>query len=60
MTDYDYHRLKAQFAILQDVAKDYPTSSISNAMTQIEARIKLFESKIQQEQKQQIKDYGRN
>ena len=52
MTDYDYHRLKAQFAILQDVAKDYPTSSISNAMTQIEARIKLFEAKIQKEQKQ--------
>jgi hypothetical protein len=52
MNNYDYHRLKVQLAILQDVAKDYPTSSISNAMSQIEARIKLFEAKRQQEQKQ--------
>jgi len=51
MTDYDYHRLKAQLAILQDVAKDYPTSSISNAITQIEARIKFFEAKQEQENK---------
>lgn len=52
MTDYEYHRLKAQLAILQDVAKDYPTSSIANAMTQIEARIKLYDARKQQEQKQ--------
>lgn len=49
MTDYHYHRLKAQLAILKDVVKDYPTSSIANAITQIEARIKSFEAK--QEQK---------
>lgn len=48
---YEYHKLKAQFAILQDVAKDYPASSISNAMTQIEARIKLYEAKQEQELK---------
>lgn len=43
--DYDYHRLKAWESILEDVAKDYPTSSIPNAITQIKARIKHIEEK---------------
>ena len=39
MTDYEYHKLNAQLAILKDVAETYPTSSIQNVITQITARI---------------------
>lgn len=39
MTDYEYHKLNAQLAILKDVEKTYPTSTIQNAITQIAARI---------------------
>ena len=49
--DYEYHKIKSQIAVLKDVAKDYPTSSIGNAMTQIEARIKLYEAKQEPELK---------
>ena len=42
--DWVLHRLRAQLAILKDVEKVYPTSSIPNAATQIEARIKHIES----------------
>lgn len=39
MLDYELSKLNAQVAILKDVAKTYPHSSIGNAITQIEARI---------------------
>lgn len=42
--DYEYHKLKSQLAILRDVVKDYPTTSLPNAIQQIEARIKHIES----------------
>ena len=41
--DYELHKLKAQVAVLKDVAEVYPTSSIGNCITQIEARIKELE-----------------
>jgi hypothetical protein len=41
--DYEYHKLKSQLAILKDVAKDYPTASLPNAIQQIESRIKNIE-----------------
>ena len=41
--DYEYHKLKAQLAILEDVAKEYPTSSVPNAIQQIKSRIKHIE-----------------
>ena len=41
--DYEYHKLKAQFAILKYVAKEYPTSYVSNAIQQIKSRIKHIE-----------------
>jgi hypothetical protein len=40
---YEYHKLKAQLAILEDVAKEYPTSSVPNAIQQIKSRIKHIE-----------------
>ena len=43
--DYEYHKLKAQLAILKDVIVTYPTSSLSNVIRQIESRIKHIESK---------------
>jgi hypothetical protein len=41
--DYELHKLRAQVAVLNDVAKIYPTSSIGNCVTQIESRIKEME-----------------
>ena len=41
--DYELHKLKAQVAVLKDVAEIYPTSTIGNCITQIEARIKEIE-----------------
>lgn len=41
--DYEYHKLKAQLAVLKDVEKDYPTSSIANVIKQLESRIKHIE-----------------
>jgi len=41
--DYELHKLRAQVAVLNDVAKIYPTSSIGNCITQIESRIKEME-----------------
>ena len=29
--NYEYNKLKAQLAILENVAKEYPTPSVSNA-----------------------------
>ena len=41
--DYELHKLKAQAAVLKDVAKEYPTCTITNTITQIESRIKHLE-----------------
>ena len=41
--DYELHKLRAQVAVLKDVAKIYPKCSIGNCITQIEARIKELE-----------------
>ena len=41
--NYEYNKLKAQLAILEDVAKEYPTSSVPNAIQQIKSRIKHIE-----------------
>ena len=43
--DWEYHKLKAQVAVLKDVVVTYPTCTISNAITQMEARIKEKESR---------------
>lgn len=43
--EYELHKLKAQVAVLKDVAEVYPTCTIDNCITQIEARIKEIESK---------------
>ena len=37
------HRLRAQAAILKDVAKEYPGRTIENIIANIEARIKAKE-----------------
>lgn len=41
--EYELHKLKAQVAVLKDVAKVYPTSTIGNCITQTESRIKEIE-----------------
>ena len=43
MVDYELHKLRAQVAVLKDVAEVYPTSTIGNCITQIESRIKEIE-----------------
>lgn len=40
MTVGDYIRLKAQVAVLKEIAMDYPGKTIENVITQIEARLK--------------------
>jgi hypothetical protein len=42
--DWELHRLRAQLAILKDVEKVYPTSSIPCAIRQIESRINYIKS----------------
>lgn len=42
--DYELNKLTAQVAILKDVEKEYPTSSICNCISQIESRIKHLKS----------------
>lgn len=42
--NYELHKLKAQVAVLKDVVKVYPTSTIGNCITQIESRINEIES----------------
>jgi hypothetical protein len=39
------HRLRAQAAILRDVAQDYPGRTIENIIANIEARIKAQEER---------------
>ena len=41
--DYELHKLKAQVAVLKDVEKSYPTATISNAISQMQSRIKEIE-----------------
>lgn len=43
MFDYQYHKLKLQAAMLNDILREYPTSSVANALTQITSRIKHIE-----------------
>ena len=40
MTIRDYIRLKAQVAVLKEIAMDYPGKTIENVIVQIEARLK--------------------
>jgi hypothetical protein len=42
--EYQLNKLKAQIAVLKDVGKEYPSSSISNAIMQMQSRIKEIES----------------
>lgn len=41
--DYELSKLRAQVAVLKDIERDYPSSSIDNCISQIEARIKQIE-----------------
>lgn len=41
--EYELHKLKAQVAVLKDVELTYPTSTIPNAISQLQARIKEIE-----------------
>lgn len=38
------HRLRAQLAVLKDVAEEYPTCSVQNAIRQISSRIEEIKS----------------
>ena len=40
MTVREYIRLKAQVAVLREIAMDYPGKTIENVIVQIEARLK--------------------
>ena len=40
MTVGDYIRLKAQVAVLREIAMDYPSKTIENVIVQLEARLK--------------------
>ena len=44
--DYIIHRLNAQIAILKDVEKDYPTSSINNIIMQQTGRLNFLKEKL--------------
>lgn len=48
MTDYELHKLKAQVAVLKDVAEVYPTATIDSAIRQIESRINEKEKRNKQ------------
>lgn len=44
MTDYEYNKLKAQLAILKDVAEEYRENrTIGNIIANMEARLKNAE-----------------
>ena len=43
---YEYHRIKSQLAILQDVVREYPTASLPNVIKQLEARLKEMEKQL--------------
>ena len=40
MTVREYIRLKAQVAVLKEIAMDYPGKTIENVIVQLEARLK--------------------
>ena len=40
MMNGDYIRLKAQVAVLREIAMDYPGKTIENVIMQLEARLK--------------------
>ena len=40
MTARDYIRLKAQVAVLKEIAMDYPGKTIENIIVQMESRLK--------------------
>ena len=40
MTVREYIRLKAQVAVLKEIAMDYPGKTIENIIVQLEARLK--------------------
>ena len=40
MTVREYIRLKAQVAVLKDIAMDYPGKTIENIIVQMESRLK--------------------
>lgn len=40
MTQAEYIRLKAQAAVLREVAEEYPSKTIENVIVQLEARLK--------------------
>lgn len=44
--DYQYHKTKVQIAVLEDVMKEYPTSSIPNVIAQLKARLEHYKSRI--------------
>ena len=46
--EYELHKLKAQVAVLKDVEQVYPRATISNAISQMQARIKEIESQIKE------------
>lgn len=43
MTVSELFRIKAQKAVLEEVAKDYPSRTIENIIANMEARIKNYE-----------------
>ena len=43
MTEQELFRIKAQKAVLEDVAEEYPSRTIENIIANIEARIKNHE-----------------
>lgn len=44
--DYEFHKIKGQIAVLEDVVKEYPTSSVPNVIAQLKARLAHHESLI--------------
>lgn len=44
--DYEYHKIKGQIAVLEDVATEYPTSSVPNVIAQLKARLDFYNSRI--------------
>lgn len=43
MTEQELYRIKAQKAVLEDVAEEYPSRTIENIIANMEARIKNYE-----------------
>lgn len=44
IADKELYKLKVQVSVLKDVEQVYPKATISNAISQIQARIKEIES----------------